>query len=682
MLPHHTIIMGFSNIILNITGIYYAYLFILLILAIHLYYFKKQFNPILASLNGNIDTSKPFYTITRSFETTTKEIITGSTFDSFFYNSPIGFYRITQHGKIIIANQAFSTILGYKNVDDIKNENLFEIYLQHNSDRAEFFRTLKMTGKVTNFEDCIRNNEGYIIYTKESVKAIHDNDGNLLYFEGYIEDITDKKKTLRALRITEEKYKNLINHIPVGIYRITLGGEVLFANQHLADILGYDSAEQLKGLSAFDYLFNVKETKEYIKKIIASKKESFSIEYKLKNQKGETIWVQDTSKIVLDTSGDVLFLDGIIEDITLRKDAEQELLRLSIAINQTSESIVITDELGYIEYCNPAFEKLTQYSFDELKGKNMSLLKSGKQDNIFYDEFWQTINSGKIWTGNLINKRKNNELYEEYNEISPVKNPDGSLFNFIAVKRDVTEERKLEQQLRQNQKLQAIGTLAGGIAHDFNNILMGMQIYTELLLKKFGTETQEHSITQKIYDSQNRAKDLIRQILSFSRQSGDERQPILVHAVIKEALRMIQSTFPSTIKFELDIKDCGNILANPTQIHQIIMNLCTNANQAMEGHGTLKVEFCNYELSEDEELQPKNTSIKKWVRLTVQDTGCGIDKKVNDRIFEPFFTTKAVGQGTGLGLATVHGIVKQYDGEIFFSSQTGVGTVFYIYLPA
>ncbi len=316
-----------------------------------------------------------------------------------------------------------------------------------------------------------------------------------------------------------------------------------------------------------------------------------------------------------------------------------------------------------------------------MKGQNISILKSGQHSKEFYKKILTTIHSGNNWSGRIINKKKSGLIYEEHMVISPIKNQDGQIINFVAVKRDVTDERKAEQHINQSKKLQAIGTLAGGIAHDFNNILMGMQIYTEILLKKTPENTNDYNLLQKVYLAQNRAKDLTKQILSFSRQSGDDLEPILVHSIVLEALKLIKSTFPPALKLEEKINDCGYINGNATHIHQIVMNLCNNANHAMEGNGILSVELENFDHIEDHEGHIISSN-NNWIRLKVKDTGCGIEKKISDRIFEPFFTTKSVGQGLGLGLATVHGIVKQYGGEIFFQSEVGIGTVFYIYLPA
>ncbi len=601
-------------------------------------------------------------------------------YEDFFIYSPHGLLRADFEGKILLLNNSLISILGFNSKEEFLSINYFKNKYRdiNNKDRL-----LRLTGGFNDFSfiENWQKHDGSIACLKEFFKAIKNDREEFQYYEITVTDISEQKKTERYLNIAEEKFKNIIDQIPIGIYRTISTGEIIFANQHLAALLGINTPELLKNKNIKSFLLFPEKYETQLKSQLAKHETSYLHEYVALKNDGSQIWIKDTSSIIYDTSNEPLFIEGIVEEITAKKNAEQELKKLFIAINQISESIVITDKEGVILFTNKAFENITLYSSDEVKGKKISILKSGQHTGEFYKKIWETILSGKNWTGRIINRKKNGIVYEEHMVISPVKNLDGKIMNFMAIKRDITEEVMIERNLNQSQKLQAIGTLAGGIAHDFNNILMGMQIYTEILLKKMAHDSNEHNTLQKVYSAQNRAKELIKQILSFSRQSDDDLIKIQVNILVKEALKLIKTTFPSTLKIEQKIKDCGFIKANPTQIHQIIMNLCTNANHAMEGKGTLTVELDqveNIEYPDGIKIDANNN----WIRLIVKDTGCGIEKKIQNRIFEPFFTTKSVGQGTGLGLATVHGIVKQYGGEIFFSTEVGKGTVFYLYLPA
>jgi len=240
-----------------------------------------------------------------------------------------------------------------------------------------------------------------------------------------------------------------------------------------------------------------------------------------------------------------------------------------------------------------------------------------------------------------------------------------------------------ERQLQQVMKLQAIGTLAGGIAHDFNNILFPIVGYTELTMDDIPHDSQAQKNLEEILKATNRAKELVKQILTFSRQSCQERKPLKVQFLVKEALKLLRATIPSTIEFDIRVDEsCGPINGDPTQIHQVVMNLCTNAYHAMQQTGgRLEVELREVEISYEKSLERVGMKVGPHLQLTVRDSGCGMDPGVMDRIFEPYYTTKEQGKGTGLGLSVIHGIVKNHGGDICVSSQPGKGTTFTVYLP-
>ena len=240
-----------------------------------------------------------------------------------------------------------------------------------------------------------------------------------------------------------------------------------------------------------------------------------------------------------------------------------------------------------------------------------------------------------------------------------------------------------EKQLQQVMKLQAIGTLAGGIAHDFNNILFPIVGYTELTMDDIPEDCQAHQNLEEVLKATNRAKELVQQILAFSRQNSQERKPLKIQYLIKEAFKLLRATIPSSIEIDCDIDEfCGPINGDPTQIHQIIMNLCTNAYHAMqESGGKLEVKLKEININYAQSLERVGMKIGKHIELSVKDSGHGMDQQVMDRIFEPYYTTKEQGKGTGLGLSVIHGIVKNYGGDIVVSSQSGKGSTFKVYLP-
>jgi len=358
--------------------------------------------------------------------------------------------------------------------------------------------------------------------------------------------------------------------------------------------------------------------------------------------------------------------------------------RLAAAVEQAAESVVITDTKGSMVYVNPAFEKATGYARAEAMGQTPRLLKSGQHDPSFYQQLWDTVQPGEAWTGHFINKRKDGTTFEEEATISPIRDAQNAIINYVAVKRDVTREVQLETQFRQTQKMEAIGTLAGGIAHDFNNILGAMSGFTYLLREDTEGNPTAKECVAEIQSAINRAKDLVQQILTFSRQREQSRRVIQLESVVKETMKFLRASLPAYVQIDLQLApDTPAVLADPTQIYQVVLNLGTNALHAMEASGgRLTVSLAPF--LPDERFMAAHPEFRAlpYARLTVADTGHGMDAKTLERIFEPFFTTKPVGKGTGLGLAVVHGIIKSHDGVITVESQVGQGTTFCLYFPA
>jgi two-component system, cell cycle sensor histidine kinase and response regulator CckA len=387
---------------------------------------------------------------------------------------------------------------------------------------------------------------------------------------------------------------------------------------------------------------------------------------------------------VKNTEGVITHFVAMKEDITERKRIEENHRRLATAVEQSGETIVITDTGGTILYANPAFEKSTGYSRAEAIGKNPRLLKSGKQEARFYREMWDRLARGETWKGHFINQRKDGTLYEEDATISTIRDAHGKIVNYVAAKRDVTREMQLEAQFRQAQKMEAMGTLAGGIAHDFNNILTVIFGYGYMLQMATTKNKDLHDKVAEILLAAKRAKELVQQILTFSRQHEQKREIIRLGPVIKEATKFLRASLPANIQIDMELAEkAPAVLADPTQIYQVVMNLATNALHAMEGQqGRLTIKLEAFVPNETFLANhPKFRSIP-YTRLTIADTGHGMDAKTMERIFEPFFTTKPVGKGTGLGLAVVHGIIQSHDGAITVESQIGRGTTFGLFFPA
>lgn len=370
------------------------------------------------------------------------------------------------------------------------------------------------------------------------------------------------------------------------------------------------------------------------------------------------------------------------ENRSRREQAEMSLMRLDAAINTIDETIIITDSQGIIQYVNPAFERTTGYSSHEALGESIHMLESGKHDQNFYQNMQQAVARDDIWKGLVINKKKDGSLYDVEATLSCTRLPDGTVSNHITVQRDVTRELKLEQQYRQAQKMEAIGALAGGIAHDFNNILAAILGYTQIAIETVHDRPKTRKHLQAILKATERAGSLVKQILTFSRKTDQEQKPVMPKTVIREALKLLRASLPSTIEIRQNIRSDSVVMADPTQIHQVIMNLCTNAGYAMqEQAGKLGISLEDVDLDTASAEQYPELSPGQHVKLLITDTGNGISPEIIERIFDPFFTTKPHGEGTGLGLSVVHGIIKSCGGTISVRSEAGRGTEFEIYLP-
>ena len=367
-------------------------------------------------------------------------------------------------------------------------------------------------------------------------------------------------------------------------------------------------------------------------------------------------------------------------DVTARKRADAERKRLLAAIEQVGEAIIVTDAEGRIQFVNPAFERTTGYSREEVIGQNPRILKSGKQDKHFYRNLWETISDGKTWAGLMVNKRKDGTLYTEETTISPVLDVSNRIINYIAVQRDITEHLRLAAQFQQSQKMEAVGLLAGGVAHDYNNMLSVILGYTELALNSVDPGQPLHGYLIEILKATNRSTDITRQLLAFARKQTKNPVGLDLNQNVGRMLKMLRRLIGEDIDLAW-LPDGGlcPILMDPAQVDQILVNLCVNARDAIADVG--KITIATGTAVFDESARHAEPREGDYVLLTVSDNGSGMDKETIDRVFEPFFTSKGVGRGTGLGLSTVYGIVKQNKGFINVSSEPREGTTFRIYLP-
>ncbi|MFO0880317.1 MAG: PAS domain S-box protein [Gemmataceae bacterium] len=494
------------------------------------------------------------------------------------------------------------------------------------------------------------------------------------------------KQAERNALASEQRFREAIEEAPVPIMLHAENGAILAISRAWLEITGY-TREELQTVE--DWL-----TRAYTPQELPRVREVVAQLYHHKGRRDEgefavqTRWpgqvrIWDFSSSSLDRlpDGSALII-SMAKDVTDRVKVEQEIHRLQKAVEAAASGIVITDVKGTILWCNQAFTRMTQYTPTEAIGQNPRVLKSGKHSEEFYHTLWQTIQRGEVWRGHLHNRRKDGSYYDEEMTITPVFDAAGTITHFIAIKQDISERLHLEDQLRQAQKMEAIGRLAGGVAHDFNNLLTVISGFSELVLNTLPPSDPRRESLKLIRDAGERATGLTRQLLAFSRKLVIEPTLLDLHTILQDTEKMLRRLIGEDIVLSSHLAAQHSFLQiDPGQLVQILLNLAVNSRDAMPKGGQLTFRTSNVDVGGDQASIYPDVKPGLFLRLSVCDTGCGMTEEVMQRIFEPFFTTKEVGQGTGLGLPTVHAIVQQAGGFVQVESEPGQGTTFHLHFP-
>jgi PAS domain S-box-containing protein len=509
-------------------------------------------------------------------------------------------------------------------------------------------------------------------------------------------ELEDEHQKLLA---SEQRYRRLVEALREDYFFYTQNPDGIFSyiSPSITIVLGYSQEEFLVHYT--EYLTDNPINKEVIHhtelSIKGEKQPSYEVE--ICHKDGSTRYLEVTEEPVFDKDGSVIAVEGIAHDITNRRAAEEELKKTKESLQRAQQiahlgnwdwNIVTnefwcSDEIHNIFGLSPQAADITYEVFiDFVHADDRPFLRqavdgalSGKQPYsidhriVLPDETERFVHA------------QAEVIVDEYT---------GKPIRMVGTLQDISERKRMEDEktslmakLRQAQKMEAIGTLAGGIAHDFNNLLTPITGYAEMALESLPAGSLDRAHQQQVINAAKRARDLVNQILTFSRQTEQEKRPVQLHSITKEALKLLRSSIPSTIEIHQNIpSDSGAVLADPTQLQQVLLNLCTNAYHAMrEGGGVLGISVSKVEVASDDYVTNLGISPGKYLRVEISDTGCGMDKDTQERIFDPYFTTKEKGEGTGLGLAVVHGIVKNHGGHITVYSEPGKGSIFHIYFP-
>ena len=514
------------------------------------------------------------------------------------------------------------------------------------------------------------------------------------------------------LEETEQRYEILAQRSRTVLWEIDSDGCYTALSTNVEDVFGY-TPDELVGRK-FIYELAPGDDRAaleaHVMELMRTGHTDHDYENQVETKAGEVRWVSTTAMPKHDAAGRLVGFVGWDRDIHTRKCAEQEkdrllaeaeesrrmLLkviedqqqteseraRLATAIEQSPDTVVITDVSGTIQYVNPAFERVTGYTADEAIGQNPRILKSGEQEDAFYTEMWHTIAQGQVWSGKVVNRAKDGHLFTEEATISPVRNENGEVTHFVAIKRDITDELERERMYQQAQKMNSIGRLAGGIAHDFNNMLQVILGNTELAMEGAGDNGWLKQDLEQVKNAAKRSVELTRQLLAFASRQSVKPQVVDLKAVVPDLLGMLRRLMDASIKLDwVPGEGQAQIKIDPSQLDQILVNLCVNARDAITERGNIQIGADRVYLSGRELFLGEYPVKGEYVVLSVTDNGCGMDEELTRQVFEPFFTTKAKGQGVGLGLSTVYGIVRQNGGYVEVDSTAGQGTAFRLYFP-
>ncbi|MGE0354492.1 MAG: PAS domain S-box protein [Gemmatimonadales bacterium] len=479
----------------------------------------------------------------------------------------------------------------------------------------------------------------------------------------------------------ERRYREIFELAPVGIYQSRQDGSFITVNAAFAGILGYDSTDEVLGLNmGRDVYLHPEERLALIEK----HREEGSVadlELEVRRKDGTPAWIQLNARVIEDPDGRLLYYEGFVRDIDARKRAEQALRESEQQFRALFEHgmepmLIIDDDHRILDLNVPAAELFGVAPAEAVGHRFEEFIAPGESREI--PGLWRRLMEVGVLDGNFEWHRLDGSVRElEYSAKA----------NFVpgrhlAFVRDVTVQRELEAQVRQSQKLEAVGALAGGLAHDFNNIMTAIIGYADLLLEELPADLPHRQDAHEIRAAADRAAALTRQLLAFSRRQVLQPRILNLNTVVAGLEKMLGRLIGEHIRFETVLSpDLGRVSADPGQLEQVIMNLVINARDAMPGGGRLTVATMNVEHGEPQTPQDRLMPAGQYVLLSVSDTGAGMDAATRARIFEPFFSTKGMGQGTGLGLATVYGIVKQSNGFIWVISEPGQGATFRVYLP-
>ncbi|MBI2820732.1 MAG: PAS domain S-box protein [Acidobacteria bacterium] len=488
-----------------------------------------------------------------------------------------------------------------------------------------------------------------------------------------------RKQTDEALRESEEKYRVFFDNVPVGLGVADMTGKLLAFNKAMLRAGGYSAQEIGRIPNVSDLYFDARDRSRVLER---AQRDGLLDAYPIRFRgKDGTPYETLLSLRRVVVSGRSCWL-AMVEDVSEREAARERIRLQTSALEAAANGIVITDRTGAVLWANQAFTQLTGYRYEEIARQNMRILASGQHERAFYEELWDTILTGRVWSGRIINRRKDGTLYPEEMTITPVRDESGEITHFVAVKQDRSERDQAEEKLRHLDRMEALGRLAAGIVHDCSNALTAISAHAHFALQATPADNPIAAELEGIQKSVDRASGIIQQLLAFSRQETPQPEIVQLNEVVSDMETMLHRLVDSSIKVTLRLNAEGAwVKADAGQMERVVMNLVMNAVDSMPDGGDLTIWTSAVDLKRKMVTEHGEIPAGSYVVVGVADTGLGMGKEIRSHIFEPFFTTKEKGKGTGLGLSTVYGIVAQSQGYLQVESEVGRGTAIKVFLP-
>ncbi len=626
-----------------------------------------------------------------------------------FEESPIGIYRSTPDGRILLANPVTVRLSGCSSFEDLATRNLERDGSCAGYDRAQFKRRLEAEGEVRGIETTWTGRDGRVAYVRENARAVRGPGGEVLYYEGTLEDVTDRKRAEEAVLRAEERYRAFIANSTEGIWRMEFDppidaslpadeqteliyrhGRLAECNDAFARMYGYERADELVGRGV-DAMLPPSDERcaEYLRAVVRAGyrvTDAESVEY---DRDGNRKYFANSMAGVVE-GGKLLRAWGTQRDVTDRKRAEEALREreelLRAIIDHIPCGVFWKDRDSVYLGCNHRVARdFGSDSPDQLVGRtDRSICPDPAEAEFYMACDRRVMEAGEPMLGiEEVQTRPDGSKAVLLTSKVPLRDAAGAVVGVLGVYQDVTDRKLLEEQYRQAQKMEAVGRLAGGVAHDFNNLLTVINGFSQLLLASLPERHEARSAVEEIGKAGERAANLTRQLLAFSRKQMLQPRVLDLNALVADMARMLPRLLGEDVELRTTLApDLPRIKADPGQVEQVVMNLVVNSRDAMPRGGKLTIETADAVLDEGYCRNHPGLRPGRYVLLAVSDTGSGMDPATLARVFEPFFTTKEQGKGTGLGLATVYGIVQQTNGHVAAYSEVGIGTTFKVYLPA